>query len=1240
VKMYLLKNTQMKKCYFTSLLGAICLTYSFGQNIVNPDFEQVTTLPNYQQSDNTFDVTKFPTGWNTASEGSPDYFTGSSASCGGANPLNQTCYPAVCTWQNRFGQQSPKSGDSYVGFESYLSEYITTQIYTPNNVGLIAGQCYRFSYWVSRADVSEYATKIQTVISKNSLYQATTQVMGYPADAIVHTTDSFIINKVGWSQIIVDFKATGGEKFITIGLFDNNGFFDVYGNYVPTLLAESSPGDCDNSGTQATGCSNCAASGGLSYYYVDLASLQPIGAPNFPNPIVYSTGNPNITSSHSNSNILISGDVFIASNVTFTNCNVQFNAGSSITVNSNQTLTLDNAQLTIGCALMWEGIKVKPGATLVTKNYTTIQDAIVAVRCDNANWQLSNTTFNKNGQDVVLENVNSSTNNHIKGCIFNDQNVLNIAAITASGRTDYGINILSGQSNAAPVIVGGTASRENCTFVSGIAGIQSAGISVNVINSTFNSCQRGIKVTSADVNVTGSTFAYGFLGIDFSHDVTSFQKKSISVYDCNFSTTSGIYSYYKTNCSITKSKFNDCSIGVNWYSNYDCDLVVGTDSLASGLGNQFTGCTFPVMLADNKSNGISALIFNSDQPGNLNYTDILISGNSFFGVIGKQTNQCISILEFTLGSNVSYHSLEIQDNLMSEVSRGIELSNVYGMWQHLKSIQNATDSIAHSWIQNNNMSIVTTYTSTAKGINLIQSPGMKVIANGIGSDAPGHWQNNGIRSVNSQTSILVGNSIQAGTGILMAQDGMYSNIYCNSLAGNSCGINLAQTRVNLSGTYQARYNPQTALWEAFTNNFTSPTIPWTVNFQNYLSSTPDNLWVWDNTVNATSPKVWNAAANALENNMQNSSLISAPSPFSGSNPFIGQYACDYAPVFGGSDFSVPYTQSPNVRPVLANPVQQWTADYYYQGTKNSTGLGNSGNVSQKITDILAIEAAIGERDFVEATTRLNAYTPTNTVEQNYKTMLQVLVAVNYPLMRKTTEAEKNILIGIAQQQIAIGGLAVNLARAYLLANYQLMFEDSEDFAIGEVRGKLTAAANCPAGTLSGMSIVLINPANQALSVTGAKVQENGTFAFDPFQLRYLAAQNPGVTYRIAAQKGTILTVLDNTARTLDNWMAQPVLNYTYTCGNGSRLADLTQPEAAATVYPNPTNGAVTIALPEGQKATVELFSLTGQLMLNEQVNQTTVLQLDAGQVPDGVYLLKITSVSGSVQTEKLIINRK
>lgn len=1233
----------MKK-YISTLLGAICLTYSFGQNITNPDFEQVNAMPNYLQIDNSFIPSKFPTGWFSPSEASPDLFTGSQASCGSAgspqdNPLNQFCYPAVCTWQNRFGQQTPKSGNSYAGFAAGR-EYIATQIYTTNNTGLIAGQCYRFTYYVSRADVSDRAMKLQVVLSKNSLQTNGTGPIPYPSDAIVHTTDSFIVNKVGWSRIDVDFKATGGEKFITIGLFDNNGFFDADGNYIPVEIFDNSTGECDNTGNQFTGCSNCPASAGLGYYYIDLVSLQPIGSANFNNPIVYSNANPNITSSHSNSNILISGDVFIASNVTFTNCNVQFNAGSSIIVNSNQTFTLDNSRLTIGCALMWEGIRVKQGATLVTQNNSVIQDAVIAVMCDNANWRLSNTTFNKNGQDLVLKNVNNNTNNHIRGCLFNDQNLLNNSLVTASGRTDYGINILSAQSNAASVVVGGTNTGEGCTFVSGIAGIQTVGVNLDVINSVFNSCQRGIKAVSSDVDVTGSTFAYGFLGIDFSHDVTSFQKKSISVHDCIFSTTSGIYSYYKTNCSVTKSQFNDCAIGVNWYSNYDCDLVVGTDSIASGLGNQFTGCAFPVMLADNKSTANSVVLYNSDQTGNLSYTDILISGNRFLGVLGKQTNQCISILEFTLGSDVNYHSLELENNLMSEVSRGIELSNVYGMGQHIRNIQGATDTIAHSWLQNNAISLITTYTSTAKGINLAQSPGMKVIANGISSDAPGHWQNNGIRSVNSETSILVGNAVQAGTGILMAQDALFSSIYCNSLTGNSCGINLAQTRLNLPGTYQAYYNPQTAAWESYTNNFTAPNIPWTVNFQNYLSSTSDNLWVWDNTVNATSPKVWNSAANTLENNMQASSMISAPSPYSSGNPFIGQNACDYAPVYGGSDFSVPYVYSSNVRPVLADAVQQWTADYFYQGIKNSTGQGNSGNVSQKVIDILAVESAIAERDFVAATSILSSYAATNTVEQNYKTVLEIVVAVNYPQMRKSTEAEKNTLIGIAQQQIPVGGLAVNLARAYLLANYQLMFEDNEDFATGEVRGKLTAAANCAPGTLQGMSVVLINPANQALSLTGANVQENGTFAFDPFQLHYLAAQNPGTTYRIAAQKGSTLTVLDNAARTLDNWMAQPVLNYTVTCTGNSRLADISQPETVVTVYPNPTNGAVTVALPEGQKATVELYSLTGQLLLSEQLKQTAVLQLDAGQIPDGIYLLKITSVSGNVQTEKLIINRK
>jgi hypothetical protein len=1236
----------MKKILF-SVAGLLFTASVFGQ-LLNGDFEINLSSPNYIQDNQNFVPVKFAQSWTTPNYGSPDLFTGSSASCGNINspvdnPSNYSCYPQVCTWGNLYGQQTPYSGDNYVGI-SAGNEYIQTQINPqqyPN--GLAAGQCFRVSFYTSRGDRSQFAARLQVVLSKTNQYYNQSGPIPYNADDIVLTTDEIIYNKTGWELVTFSFKATGGEKYLTIGLFDNNGYYDGAGNFVVAMLPEfTMPGDCNNTTSQSSGCTSCVWNGasGEAYYYIDLVSLVPIGQNTFLNPIVYTAGNANITTSHSNANILISGNVNIASNVTFTNCDIQFNAGSSITVNGNQTFTLDNSRLSVGCALMWEGIFVNPGGTIVTQNNTLIQDAHQAIVCNNANWRLSNTTFNKNGQDLVLKNVNSSTSNYIYGCLFNDQNTLSDPSYNASGRTEYGVNIVSAQNNAAPVVVGGTAPGQGSTFVGGIAGIISTGYNFDVLNSTFSSCQRGIKAVSCDVNVTGSTFSNGFLGIDFSHIVASLPKYSLTVHNSTFNNTYGIQSYQRTNCTVTKSNFNDCSIGVNWYSNHDCDLIIGTDNLLSGLGNQFRGCSYPVILSDNKSTAQSSFaIYQNDDPSNIDYTDILISGNQFYGQPGKQTNQCISIMEFTLGNSVNYHSLEIQDNLMSEVSRGIELSNVHGMWQYLSSFQNPSDNVAHSWVNKNTIGVITTYSSTAKGINLVQSPGMKVIANGISSDAPGHWQNNGIRSINSEASILVGNAVQAGTGILMAQNAVKSKIYCNSLAGNSCGINLAQTRLNILGTYQGYWNAQ-GIWEAYTNNFTSPNIPWAVNYQNYLSNTGDNLWIWDNSVSLNSPKVWNSAANALESNMQNSSLISAPSQFSNGNPFIGQYACDYYPVYGGAFTNVTFSQSPNVRPVLADAVAQWTADYYYQGVKNSTGQGNSGNVSQKVMDILAIEEAIGARDFVLANSILAGYTPTNIVEQNYKTVLQTLVAVNYPQMRITTEAEKNSLLGVAQQKMATGGLAVNLARAYLFANYLITFEDDDNYASGEVSGKITAAANCPAGTLTDMAVVLINSANQSLSLTGGKVQENGTFAFDPFQLRYLAAQNPGITYRIAVQKGNSLVVLDNTARTLDNWMAQPVLNYTYTCTGGARLADQSQPETLAMVYPNPNEGAFTVALPEGEKATIALYSLTGQLVHSQQVNQTVVLQLDVNQVPNGVYLLQITSVNGNVQTEKLVINRK
>jgi PKD repeat protein len=76
------------------------------------------------------------------------------------------------------------------------------------------------------------------------------------------------------------------------------------------------------------------------------------------------------------------------------------------------------------------------------------------------------------------------------------------------------------------------------------------------------------------------------------------------------------------------------------------------------------------------------------------------------------------------------------------------------------------------------------------------------------------------------------------------------------------------------------------------------------------------------------------------------------------------------------------------------------------------------------------------------------------------------------------------------------------------------------------------------------------------------------------------------------------------------------------------------------VYPNPSNGQFTVALAEnfGSKVTVEVHSLSGALINTFVAENTGAINVDAGDVAEGIYLLRVSSDS-RVLTQKIKIQK-
>ncbi len=206
---------------FTLATLALAITVgSASAQISNGDFSTATKAPR------TFNQINLASGWDNANGGTADFYHTNASKCSNMG-----------TSDNRLGQQAAFKGDGYAGIITYqndktsgfslkdmavvetegygkYSEYITTKL----DASLTAGKSYMFTYYVSLAENSGYAVSgfgahfSKDAMSKtsNAYIMATPQVM----------TSNVVDSKSEWTKITGTFTATGGEQYVTIGVFN------------------------------------------------------------------------------------------------------------------------------------------------------------------------------------------------------------------------------------------------------------------------------------------------------------------------------------------------------------------------------------------------------------------------------------------------------------------------------------------------------------------------------------------------------------------------------------------------------------------------------------------------------------------------------------------------------------------------------------------------------------------------------------------------------------------------------------------------------------------------------------------------------------------------------------------------------------------------------------------------------------------------------------------------------------
>jgi len=245
----------MRKIYaFCCLIVTLCSLQ--GQNLVpNPSFEDTLSCPDDQD-----ELYKAPP-WFRPTFNTPDLF----------NKCYHSSSPTPVGVPNNFeGHQYARTGNGYAGFaiifnKSYPTdigaEYIEVRLID----SLKAGKNYTITFYVSLGDTSAWATnRVGAFISKDSIFNYSTTVELPYSPQIENPIDSELTNKIDWVPISGTYKATGGEKFITIG-----DFYNYPGNAFDSL---------------PTGVN-------YTYYYIDDVSVtldSGEGIQNFSNSLVFS----------------------------------------------------------------------------------------------------------------------------------------------------------------------------------------------------------------------------------------------------------------------------------------------------------------------------------------------------------------------------------------------------------------------------------------------------------------------------------------------------------------------------------------------------------------------------------------------------------------------------------------------------------------------------------------------------------------------------------------------------------------------------------------------------------------------------------------------------------------------------------------------------------------------------------------------------------------------------------------
>ena len=1189
-----------------------------------------------------------PTNWKAPTCGTPDYY----------NPMEVNPFPYfnVSVPTNRYASNTPAhTGNAYGGFLT-LSLVANSREYiqSPLKCALVTGQLYNVSFYTSTASLlaTMQSNNIGAYLSTSTSFN-NFSTTNYLSGITPQVNATSIINNPGtWTQVAGTMTGAG-EQYITLGNFydDPNtlpyppvgdAYYFVDDISVtpvsPTITASS----CQ-SGTITLTASGAATSSltswtnGVTTYTGNPVSIpSPTVATTYTCTINLSSG----CSSCANLTATITVQPATAcsgtaptytptSNYTFNSSpgyassNIQVNNGISYTINSSDLRMAPTVSITVAsggtltiagswihacnqCSStsMWQGIVVQPGGTLLVEDLITflggifrvygniIENAVQAIHTNSGStvpsYALTSTIFNNNTQDIYIDaNTANLSANQITNCVFTCRNLSN-HSVSSTNITAIYNDILA----ATPL----HPSYTNPTDLT-IAGARTThGIYVNTGN-----------VTNPIV-VGGNSSSYGaniFDNLD----------KGIYAYQSNLTAINNNFQNLTGNSTDLKGIGIQCDAGS---PSVDAVLIAGNSSTVTTAGepNTFTNCLAGVYTNHMRQVYINNNTFNNETTAT-NYTTTATYVTGGYGV--AQTNfingssaadenlqfannnvqNCAygHYLDFTKVYNTAHNSLYFINNVITDAAPNYCTYGLYFAQAHAganSGVQQDALSITSNTITN-----VTTNAIFAQSINPTGTKGitgfMQIYNNGelsvkynsaltsLPSPRVASISLNGCNKVRVtyNSNIRVTNFTLTAVPTAQYHGGIYLN------ASPNCTIN-CNTVSNTGEGF------------VFEGTCTTPSGNWQKNHMDYskYGLVLRTTGILGNQGNMTYPidDSWGTSADFTDQTLAD-----------GTNPGLGTTSvlytqatsCTYKPCTNGSCCSgTSYGGTTLI--TISSGSNTLTCGAAGTGDRLS---GNNNQVAGNTAQTQADSDSLYYQN-IQNTIGDNTYTyPVYDAETRWG--LQYLVSSNLPSLTPAQGYGHAKTLALADAAFAVNdyGTALNLTNSF-------------------------TAANIIESNWQSVNTVLIKLQNDTLNNS------------DIITLQNVAQQCPH-------SGGNIVF----TARTLLSSHYHYAMEYPNDCpvnnGNGERTqqtASISKQNAnknLLSLYPNPSTGKLYISNFDATQKNVdiEITDITGKLITKQQstVNSGLIeLNLD---VNNGVYFVKVVSINGNSQVQKIIINK-